>query len=98
MWHKVCCRTTEDSRWLLGSKAVQACLRCDLWRGRAVELARRDMIAVFPVGGWWKSHLGQRRANDRARYALVISVAAPGQNIDIHAEITNRVDAGRVEV
>jgi hypothetical protein len=79
----------ESSRWLLGPKAVQAgSLHCDLWRGRAVDLASHDQIAVFPVGGWWKSHLGQRRANDVCRYALVISISAPGHTVDLHAEVT----------
>ncbi|WFT81223.1 S8 family peptidase [Methylobacterium sp. CB376] len=37
----------ETSCWLLGPKAVQAgSLHCDLWRGRAIELAGHDAIAV----------------------------------------------------
>lgn len=31
-----------------------------------------------PVGGWWKSHPGQRRMADKGRYALVVSLSAPG--------------------
>jgi hypothetical protein len=87
--------TTADKEadcWLLGPKAVQAgSLHCDLWRGHAVDLAGHDAIAIYPVGGWWKSHAGQNRVTDTGRYALVISIAAPGQAVDLHTEILNVV-------
>lgn len=88
----------EKDCWLLGPKAIQAgSLHCDLWRGYAIDLAGHDSIAVYPVGGWWKSHLGQNRVSDRGRYALVISIAAPGQAIDLHAEIAALVRVRDIE-
>lgn len=89
---------TEKSCWLLGPKAVQAgSLHCDLWRGRAIELASHDAIAVYPVGGWWKSHIGQRRMNDKGRYALAISISAQGHQVDLHSEVTNLVETKEIE-
>lgn len=89
----------EASCWLLGPKAIQAgSLHCDLWRGRAVDLAGHDAIAVYPVGGWWKSHAGQKRVADKARYALVISISAPGQQVDLYSEVTALVEAKEIEV
>lgn len=89
----------EKSYWLLGPRAFQAgSLHCDLWRGRAIDLAMHDEIAVYPVGGWWKSHIGQRRMNDKARYALVISLAASGHAVDLHAEIVAQVEAASVPI
>ncbi|VWD64067.1 hypothetical protein BLA50215_07796 [Burkholderia lata] len=89
----------EASYWLLGPKAIQAgSLHCDLWRGRAIELAGHDAVAVYPVGGWWKSHVGQRRITDIARYALVVSLSAPGHDVDLYAEIETLVDAKEAEV
>jgi hypothetical protein len=91
--------TAESSCWLLGPKAVQAgSLHCDLWRGRAIELASHDAIAVYPVGGWWKSHVGQQRATDKGRYALTISIAAPGQAVDLHTEVSNLVQVKEIKV
>lgn len=88
----------ERSCWLLGPKAIQAgSLHCDLWRGYAIDLAGHDAIAVYPVGGWWKSHLGQRRATDTGRYALVISISVPGHAVDLHTEITSLVGVREIE-
>lgn len=84
----------EGDFWLLGSNAVQAgSLHCDLWRGRAIDLALHDAIGVYPVTGWWKTHPGQKRFNDKGRYALVISISAPGFAVDLHSEISTLVAA-----
>lgn len=84
----------ETDYWLLGPQAMQAgSLHCDLWRGPAVDLAAHDEIAILPVGGWWKSHLGQQRANDKARYALAISISAPDLDVDLYAEVTAEIEA-----
>jgi hypothetical protein len=91
----------DSDHWLLGSKSVQAgSLHCDLWRGRAIDLLPYDEIAIYPVGGWWKSHTGQRRMMDKGRYALVISIQAPGHAVDIHANVLNEVElaSGAIDV
>jgi hypothetical protein len=91
----------EASHWLLGSKAMQAgSLHCDLWRGHAIDLAAHDLIAIYPVGGWWKSHTGQDRVEDRGRYSLIISISAAGQAVDLYSEVANLValHAAPVEV
>ncbi|UAK23846.1 S8 family peptidase [Sphingomonas nostoxanthinifaciens] len=89
-------RTENDGEadyWLLGPQAMQAgSLHCDLWRGPAIDLAAHDQIAIFPVGGWWKSHVGQRRISDRARYTLAISISAPDQDVDLYAEIEAAIE------
>ncbi|MCE4226760.1 S8 family peptidase [Methylobacterium sp. C25] len=88
----------EKSCWLIGPKAVQAgSLHCDLWRGRAIDLASHDAIAVYPVGGWWKSHVGQRRVTDKGRYALTVSISAPGQAVDLYTEIAAAIELKGVE-
>lgn len=88
----------EQSYWLLGPKAIQAgSLHCDIWRGYAADLALHDAIAVYPVSGWWKSHTGQKRITDTARYALIISISAPGQDIDLYSEIETLVEAKEIE-
>lgn len=89
----------EASHWLLGSKSGAAgSLHCDLWRGRAIELAGHDAIAIYPVGGWWKSHAGQRRGDERARYSLLISLSAPGHTVDMHSEVAARVEARAADI
>lgn len=80
------------SRWLIGPKAVSAgSLHCDIWRGKASELAAHDMIAIRPVTGWWKTHVGQKRYSDKGRYSLILSVDANGLPVDLHSEVNAQV-------
>ena len=76
--------------WLVGPGSVSAgSLHCDIWRGRAIDLAAMDMIAVYPVTGWWKTHIGQRKAEAVGRYALLVSIDARGREVDLYSEIVN---------
>ncbi len=89
----------EGSGWLLGPKAVQAgSLHCDLWRGKASDLAGHDHIAVHPVGGWWKSHVGQKRQRDRGRYTLLISIEADGLDVDLYSEVQAQVIEKEIDI
>jgi hypothetical protein len=35
---------------------------------------------------------------DKARYALVISISAPGQNVDLYSEVSATVETKEIEV
>jgi hypothetical protein len=90
---------SDGGHWLLGSKSVQAgSLHCDLWRGRAIDLLPYDEIAIYPVGGWWNSHAGQQQIEDQGRYALVISIQAPGHAVDVHASVCSEVELSGGEI
>jgi hypothetical protein len=40
--------------WLLGRIRNRGSVHSDVWKGAAAELAQRDAVGVFPIGGWWK--------------------------------------------
>ena len=87
----------EPSHWLLGPKAASGgSLHCDLWRRYGVDLASFNHLAVYPVGGWWRTHLGKKRMNDTARYSLAVSLSVEGQNVDLLTEIAASVQARTV--
>ncbi|HEY0834438.1 MAG TPA: hypothetical protein VGE72_11070 [Azospirillum sp.] len=55
------------------------------------DLARRGAIGVFPVGGWWKEKPFLERWDTPARYALIVSIRAPGAPIDIYTPVATRL-------
>ena len=74
-----------DQRHLRGFSPLQSCnprLRCrralhsDIWIGSAAELVRRDALAIYPIGGWWKEKPQLGRYNRDVRYSLCISLRA----------------------
>jgi Subtilase family len=75
--------------WLLGAIRDRGSIHSDIWRGTGAELASRDAIGVFPLSGWWKEKPALQRWEREARYVLLVSVRAPGSDIDIYTSIEN---------
>lgn len=73
--------------WKLGSIRNLGSIHSDHWRGTGAELARRDAIAIYPVGGWWKEKPNLARYDRQVRYALTVSIRATAGEIDIYTPI-----------
>jgi hypothetical protein len=82
----------NDAGWLLGESRFRGSLHSDVWTGRAVDLASRGTIAVFPMTGWWKTRLKQQRYNSSVRYAMVVSIEAPEIDVDIYTPVTAQIE------
>lgn len=81
--------TRGDQRgWTLGPDLRTAgSLHSDTWRGPAIDLARRGVIAVYPTIGWWRERHGLGMWGKRTRYALVVSIRTPGIDTDIYTPV-----------
>lgn len=76
-----------DEGRLLGERSISAgSLHVDEWRCNAADLADRNAIAVFPVGGWWKTSRDRSRNNASMRYALVVTIDAGDVENDLWVE------------
>jgi hypothetical protein len=76
---------------MLGSVRNLGSIHSDYWRGSGAELARRDSLAIYPVGGWWKEKPNLRRYDTHVRYALILSICASAGAIDIYTPIQNAI-------
>ncbi|MCC5906727.1 MAG: S8 family peptidase [Balneolaceae bacterium] len=73
---------SED--WVLGPEARdKGSIHRDWLMTTGPELATKNKIAVFPVGGWWKTRKKLERYNKSVRYSLIVSIDAPNQDIDV---------------
>ena len=83
---------SDSSEWFFGPDARAAgSLHTDIWRGTAADLAERGVIAVFPVSGWWKERKDRDHSERGARYALVVSIEAPGVDVDIWTPVAQQI-------
>ena len=84
-----------DSRWIFGKQSFAAgSLHCDIWIGPAVELAARGWLAIYPVSGWWRHRPALHRYNSRSRYALVVTITADEEDVELYTEIANLIGLG----
>lgn len=87
-------KSEVDNNWTFGSKHVVAgSVHSDVWVGTAIDLASRDKIAISPVSGWWRYRSSLGKHNSQARYSLIISITAEGEDIKIYTEISNLINA-----
>jgi hypothetical protein len=77
--------------WFLSTLRDTGSVHSDYWRGTGAELGRRDAIAVYPVGGWWKEKRGLQRYDRSVRYCLVVSLRAVAGAIDIYTPIQTAI-------
>ena len=42
---------------------------------------------MFPVSGWWKEKPYLERFDGQARYALIVTIRAPGSDVDIYTPV-----------
>ena len=66
-------------------------LHSDIWEGTAADLAARGLIAIYPVTGWWKELQARDQSDLGARYALLISIETPIEEVDIWTPVAVEV-------
>ena len=84
----------DEDGWTFGSRRRDVgSIHIDELTCPASDLARRNVLAVHPVAGWWKSKLKVGDALPRARYALVVEIDGGETDIDLYAEVAATIAA-----
>lgn len=83
---------SDTEAWMFGPRSRgTGSIHSDIWTGTAADLARRGLLAVYPVTGWWKENKSRDRSERGARYALLVSIETPGQDVDIWTPVAAQV-------
>lgn len=82
----------DDKARLFGSKSVSAgSLHVEEWTCSAADFIERDTLAIYPVGGWWKTAKDKAVNEQEARYSLVVTLDAGDADVDLYSEIEQQV-------
>jgi hypothetical protein len=83
---------TSTDYWKLGvNNRNRGSIISDVWKGKAVELASCNHIAVYPTNGWWRTRKHLEAYNNEARYTLIVSIYSPSNDIDIYTPVTVQI-------
>jgi len=86
--------SAEIDLWDYGSdRRDVGSLHIDQLTCRASDLARRNLIAVHPVTGWWKSKALLQNGLPTVRYALIIEIDAEQVEAELYSEVQAAVEA-----
>ncbi|KAA6339921.1 hypothetical protein EZS27_012184 [termite gut metagenome] len=82
----------DRQNWIIGSKKrVFGSIHSDIWEGTAAEIADCNLISVFPVIGWWRERHNLRKYNNRGRYALIVSIDTPVEDVQLYSTVQTMI-------
>jgi hypothetical protein len=84
----------SDPGWQFGrgnSLTSLGCVHSDTWRGKAIDLASRGYIAVYPTMGWWNKRPHLDAWGKSARYSLIVTIETPEVETDIYTPVANQI-------
>lgn len=83
----------DGSAWYLGPRVRdKGSIHSDIWSGSAADLAQRNVVAVYPVTGWWKEQRQRDRSALGAPYSLIISIESDAADVDIWTPVAEQVN------
>lgn len=87
----------EPDSWEFGpNRRDVGSLQIDQLTCPASDLARRNLIAVHPVTGWWKGKGVPNPERLLARFALVVEIDAGEVEAELYAEVQTAIAAAAV--
>jgi subtilisin family serine protease len=95
---------TDDRSWDLGPEkvSVRGSVHSDCWSGTAAQLASSNLIAVYPVTGWWRYRRDREIVERNARYSLIVSISTKNTKLNLYSmvekEIETRIEAQATRV
>ena len=83
-----------DPGWQFGrqnSLTSLGCVHSDTWHGRAIDLASRGYIAVYPTMGWWNKRPQLEAWGKSARYSLIVTIETPDVETDLYTPVAAQI-------
>jgi len=81
-----------SENWILGSQVRdKGSIHKDIWIGNAADLALRNKIAIYPVGGWWKMRKRLNRYLSSVRYSLIVSIETDTIDVDLYNDVLAKI-------
>lgn len=85
-------QSEEDDLWDFGSNRRDVgSLHIDQLTCKASDLARRNLVAVHPVAGWWKAKSLLQNGLPTVRFALIVEIDAQEVASELYAEVQANV-------
>lgn len=83
---------SDSSRWTIGMQGRKSgSVHSDSWTGTAAQLAECNLLAVFPVIGWWRQRTHLNKTNTSTRYSLIVKLETPATEIELYAPVQTAI-------
>lgn len=84
--------SSGSKHWYLGSENRDVgSIHSDYRKLTAAELCECRNIAVYPIVGWWRERSYLGKWDSKIRYALVVSLSTPKEDVDFYTPIMTEI-------
>ncbi|UKJ07783.1 S8 family peptidase [Solitalea lacus] len=82
---------TSGEPWVLKRLRNKGSIKKDFIVMSGADLSTRNIIAVFPKNGWYKTRKKLGKANTKVRYSLIVSLETPRTEVDIYTPVQTQI-------
>lgn len=80
----------RDEDWIIKERVrSKGSIKKDFLKTNGAILASRNILAVYPKGGWYRSRKVLGKFDQEVRYALVVAIETPASEVDIYTPVEN---------
>jgi hypothetical protein len=84
--------STSSEDWTLRERIrSKGSIKKDFITVSGVELSRRNLLAIYPKNGWYRSRPKLDKVDSTVRYSLVVSIETASQEVDIYTPVMNHI-------
>ena len=88
----------KNELWVIRERIrSKGSIKKDYFETIGAELHDRNIVAVYPKGGWYKTRRKLEKYSKSVRYSLIISIETEKQDVDIYTPVENLI-ATKVKV
>lgn len=66
-------------------------IKKDFLKTNGASLASRNLLAIYPKSGWYRSRKNLGKYDQEVRYSLIISIETPVEEVDIYTPVENLI-------
>lgn len=82
----------RDEDWTIKERVrSKGSIKKDFLKTNGATLASRNILAVYPKGGWYRSRRVLEKYNQEIRYTLIVTIETPETEVDIYTPVENMI-------
>lgn len=82
----------RDEDWTIKERVrSKGSIKKDFLKTNGATLASRNILAVYPKGGWYRSRRVLGKYDQDIRYAIIVTIETPETEVDIYTPVENLI-------
>lgn len=83
--------TNPGEEWTIRRVRSRGSIKKDFITMAGAEMSERNILAVYPKNGWYKTRKKMEKIDSVVRYSLIVTIESPGVDVDIYTPVLNQI-------